>query len=101
MKIEEIRKIKQQVYQIAAKRGNSKVYVFGSVARGESNDISDIDFLIEMDDNASAFGEGQLNTKPSISWGQIFMLFQPLPFQKLRIKILSNQCKQRQSLDEG
>ena len=60
MKIEEIRKIKQQVYQIAAKRGNSKVYVFGSVARGESNDISDIDFLIEMDDNASAFGVGAI-----------------------------------------
>ncbi len=34
----------------------SKVYVFGSVARGESNDISDIDLLIEMEDNASAFG---------------------------------------------
>ena len=49
------KKIKQQVYQIAAKHGISKVYVFGSVVRGESNDISDIDFLIE---NASAFGAG-------------------------------------------
>jgi hypothetical protein len=34
------------------------VYVFGSVARGESKEISDIDFLIEMDDDASALGVG-------------------------------------------
>jgi predicted nucleotidyltransferase len=33
-----------------------KAYMFGSVARGESNDIRDIDLLIEKDDNASAFG---------------------------------------------
>ena len=32
--------------------------MFGSVASGESNDISDIDFLIERDDNASAFRVG-------------------------------------------
>jgi predicted nucleotidyltransferase len=60
MKIEEIKKVKQQLYQIAAKHGISKVYVFGSVARGESNEISDVDFLIEMDSDASAFGVGAL-----------------------------------------
>lgn len=58
MQIEEIKRVKQQIYQIAAKHGISKVYVFGSVARGESSDVSDVDFLIEMDDNASAFGVG-------------------------------------------
>jgi len=58
MRIEEIKKVKQQLYQIAARHGITKVYVFGSVARGESNDVSDVDFLIEMDVNASAFGVG-------------------------------------------
>jgi hypothetical protein len=58
MRIEEIKKAKQQLYKIAAKHGITKVYVFGSVARGESNDVSDVDFLIEMDVNASAFGVG-------------------------------------------
>jgi len=58
MRIEEIKKVKQQLYQIAAKHGISKVYVFGSVARGESSDVSDVDFLIEMDDSVSAFGVG-------------------------------------------
>ena len=32
--------------------------MFGSVASGESKYISDIDFLIEMDDNASVFRVG-------------------------------------------
>ena len=58
MQIEEIKKLRQQLYQIAAKHGISKVYVFGSVARGESSDVSDVDFLIEMDDDASALGVG-------------------------------------------
>ena len=58
MQIEEIKKLRQQLYQIAAKHGISKVYVFGSVARGESSDVSDVDFLIEMDDDVSAFGVG-------------------------------------------
>jgi len=43
MRIEEIKKVKQQLYQIAAKHGISKVYVFGSVARGESSNVSDVD----------------------------------------------------------
>jgi predicted nucleotidyltransferase len=58
MQLEEIKKRKQQLYNIAAKYGIRKVYVFGSVARGESNEVSDIDFLIEMEAGASAFGVG-------------------------------------------
>jgi hypothetical protein len=58
MQIEEIKKAKNQLYQIAARHGISKIYVFGSVARGESKDTSDVDFLIEMDENVSAFGVG-------------------------------------------
>lgn len=58
MQLEELRKKKKQLYQIAVKYGISKIYVFGSVARGESKDDSDIDFLIEMDENVSAMGVG-------------------------------------------
>jgi len=58
MQLEEIKKMKQQLYQIATKHGISNIYVFGSVARGESKDVSDVDFLIEMDENVSAFGVG-------------------------------------------
>jgi len=58
MQLEDIKKLKQQLYQIAAKYGIRKVYVFGSVARGESSEISDVDFLIEMEADASALGIG-------------------------------------------
>jgi predicted nucleotidyltransferase len=58
MRLEEIKKKKQQLYQIAAQHGISRIYVFGSVARGESKDVSDVDFLIEMDENVSALGVG-------------------------------------------
>ena len=58
MQLEEIKKKKQQLYQIAAKYGISRIYVFGSVARGENREVSDIDFLIEMDENVSALGVG-------------------------------------------
>ena len=58
MQLKEIKKRKQQLYQIAAKYGIRKVYVFGSVARGESSELSDIDFLIEMESGASALGVG-------------------------------------------
>ncbi|RME91119.1 MAG: nucleotidyltransferase [Anaerolineae bacterium] len=50
--------MRQRLYQIAAKYGIRKVYVFGSVARGESTEISDVDFLIELEEGASAFGVG-------------------------------------------
>ena len=58
MRIEEIKNLKEQLYQIAAKHGISKVYVFGSVARGDDNEVSDVDFLVEMDEGASALGIG-------------------------------------------
>jgi uncharacterized protein len=58
MQIEELKQVKQKVYQIAARHGISRVFVFGSVARGEDTDVSDVDFLIEMDDDVSALGVG-------------------------------------------
>lgn len=58
MRIEELKQAKQKLYQIAARHGISRVFVFGSVARGESTDVSDIDFLIEIDEGVSALGIG-------------------------------------------
>ena len=58
MRLEDIKKFKKQLYQIATKHGIRKLYVFGSVARGESSEISDVDFLIEMEADASALGIG-------------------------------------------
>ena len=58
MKLDQLKKLKKEIYQIAAKYGIKNVYVFGSVARGDETHISDVDFLIEMESGASAFGVG-------------------------------------------
>lgn len=58
MSIEEIRKSREMLYQIATRHGIKRVYVFGSVVRGESGETSDIDFLVELETGASPFGVG-------------------------------------------
>lgn len=58
MRIEDLKILKKQIERIAARNGISKVYVFGSVARGESSVTSDVDFLIELEPGQSAWGIG-------------------------------------------
>lgn len=48
------------VLRIAARHGASAVRVFGSVARGEADDASDIDFLVELAPGRSLFDLGAL-----------------------------------------
>jgi predicted nucleotidyltransferase len=40
---------REQILKIAAKYGAYNIQVFGSVARGEASDNSDVDFLVEME----------------------------------------------------
>jgi predicted nucleotidyltransferase len=40
---------REQILRVAERYGASNVRVFGSVARGDYNDKSDIDFLIRLD----------------------------------------------------
>ena len=58
MTFDQLRKFAPQLLQIAHKHGIVKVYVFGSVARGDSTEQSDVDFLVEMQEGASLFGVG-------------------------------------------
>ena len=49
MKIEELLKTQRdKILEIAKKHGAYDVRVFGSVARGEGDEQSDIDFLVEV-----------------------------------------------------
>jgi len=49
MGIEEILKAKrEEILRIAGKHGVKSIRVFGSVARGEADEKSDVDFLIEV-----------------------------------------------------
>ncbi len=56
MNLEQIQAYSPKLYTLAKKHGISKIYLTGSVARGDSSSISDIDFLVEMNPNASLFG---------------------------------------------
>lgn len=56
MNYNQIRRFAPRIKMIAQKHGISKIYVFGSVARGEDSSQSDVDFLVEMREGASLFG---------------------------------------------
>jgi uncharacterized protein len=58
MNFEQIRNLAPQLMAIAKKHGIAKVYIFGSVARGDATAQSDVDFLVEMQEGASLFGVG-------------------------------------------
>lgn len=54
MGIDDLPKSKrEEILRIAAKHGARNVRIFGSVARGEADEESDIDFLVEMEPGRS------------------------------------------------
>ena len=55
-----IQEKREAILQLAAKHGAHNVRVFGSVARHEANDRSDIDFLVDMEPGRSLLDTGGL-----------------------------------------
>jgi len=51
---------RDEIAKIAAIHGARNIRVFGSVARGEADEKSDIDFLVEMEPGRSLFDLGGL-----------------------------------------
>lgn len=61
MALEELLKERrEEILRICAEYGARKVRVFGSLARGEADEGSDIDFLVEMEPGRSLFDLGGL-----------------------------------------
>ena len=56
----ELRSRRSEIIEIARARGASRVRVFGSVARGEATDSSDVDFLVDLEPGRSLFDLGGL-----------------------------------------
>ena len=52
---------RDDILRVAAKHGARKVRVFGSVARGEADETSDIDFLVELEPGRTLFDLGGLS----------------------------------------
>ena len=56
MTLEELRHAKrEEILRAAAHRGARNVRVFGSVARGDNDADSDVDFLVEMEPGRTLF----------------------------------------------
>jgi hypothetical protein len=51
---------REAILALAAKYGASNVRIFGSVAEGEANEASDVDFLVDMEPGRSLFDLGGL-----------------------------------------
>ena len=61
MTLDELRRSKRdQIIEIARSHGASNVRVFGSLARGEQNPSSDIDFLVDLDPSRTLMDLGGL-----------------------------------------
>ncbi len=61
MSIYELLQVKrEEIFQIAAKYGAYNIRIFGSVARREADENSDVDFLVEMEPGRSLFDLGGL-----------------------------------------
>ena len=51
---------KEEILRLAAQYGAHNVRVFGSVARGDSDERSDVDFLVDLEPGRSLFDLGGL-----------------------------------------
>ena len=51
---------RQDILRLCAKHGARNVRIFGSAARGEADEKSDVDFLVDMEPGRSLFDMGGL-----------------------------------------
>jgi predicted nucleotidyltransferase len=60
MGIEELRRRRNEILRLASVHGATNIRVFGSVARGEADERSDVDFLVDMRSGRSLLDLGGL-----------------------------------------
>ena len=51
---------REEILQVAARHGATNIRIFGSVARGEADERSDVDFLVDMASGRSLLDLGGL-----------------------------------------
>ena len=56
--LEELRARRDEILEIARRHGVFDIRIFGSVARGEEREGSDIDFLVDIEEGRSLFDLG-------------------------------------------
>ncbi len=83
--------VKQEIHQLYRERLDS-VYLFGSYARGEASEHSDIDLLVVLNDNTiSPFTEigvmGELTYRASLDYDKLVTV---VPVTKQRFDLLAS-----------
>jgi uncharacterized protein len=55
-----LRKRREEIIAAAARHGAHDIRLFGSVARGQAGESSDVDFLVDMGDESTLFDRAAL-----------------------------------------
>ncbi|MEK6746733.1 MAG: nucleotidyltransferase family protein [Pseudomonadota bacterium] len=76
MNLSELRAKKPEIIKIASQYGVREIKVFGSIARGDENENSDIDLLID-NFNGTFFGFASLKAELEDAIGKKIDLFKP------------------------
>jgi uncharacterized protein len=63
LSLDKLREQREGILAIAAKYGASRVRVFGSVARGEADEKSDVDFLVSLEKGKSLLDLAKLSVE--------------------------------------
>jgi predicted nucleotidyltransferase len=63
MTLAELREYRGQIEAIAAQHGVVVIRVFGSVARGDAGEQSDVDLLVELEQGRGLFDLGAFHTE--------------------------------------
>ncbi|AFY60096.1 nucleotidyltransferase family protein [Synechococcus sp. PCC 6312] len=81
---------REDILAIAQKHGAKNIRVFGSIARGDADEKSDIDFLVEMEVGRSLFDLGGLQYDLEILLGlQVDVVSQKGLKKSIRDRVLS------------
>ncbi|MBV6496639.1 MAG: DNA polymerase subunit beta [Acidobacteria bacterium] len=87
---ETIKNNRQAIRQIAARHGASNIRLFGSAARGESKAESDVDFLIDVTAETSAwFPVGLIQELEKLLGRRVEIVTERALKKELREKVLS------------
>ncbi|MCW5938355.1 MAG: nucleotidyltransferase family protein [Fimbriimonadaceae bacterium] len=57
---DQLREKREAILKLAATYGATRIRLFGSFARGDADDASDVDFLVELESGRSLFDLGGL-----------------------------------------
>jgi predicted nucleotidyltransferase len=58
-----VKRKREEILRVSARHGARNVRIFGSVSRGEADEASDIDFLVEMEPGRSLLDLGGLQVE--------------------------------------